>query len=510
MKKINKILLIGIIPLLLSGCKDPFDFEKGKESEQTWFDDSCKHKFGGYYITVEPTCVSRGYVERVCSLCGTTQEKTLKPDPTSESNHKWVSNPNNDREGNCCEKSIINSKICEDCGALKEGTEGDYGEHHFVNIDGFYDETVQDATCCSDGSRLQKCEFCDETAYETDYALGHVLSNPINYGGQVSQILCKTCTTIIGYQLNISDATGWNIEGEKFVEGSESTWNIENEIPAGLYDITVEAMLVSTNSGSASYYSDDTGKNNKIENGKYAIKLDGTTINPTTENTFAETGLSKDKYAFGTFIEHVQINEGAKEIKLVHEAIGFSLKIKSLRLTPHKHRLTSTIYFSNYTLCTASKCDCGYRLFSMMANVFGGQGAILEEYFNDEGLFQLKENGDSVGFYFHNEENIKGELSILARKNNYSADKNECAYNCTWRDPTGGLIKSYVGTEKYSQFLGNFSDYNAGYADYSKLARIPIGECTLAGREEDSYFEYTANGTCNPAIHEVDFEGYVI
>lgn len=97
---------------------------------------------------VEPTCVTPGYTQNICSSCGTVEEGSYKELPAA--GHKfgdWVTTV----KATCTGKGT-KQRICSVCGEKEEATV-DATDHKYVT-------DRKESTCTSTGYTQEKCSIC--------------------------------------------------------------------------------------------------------------------------------------------------------------------------------------------------------------------------------------------------------------------------------------------------------------------------------------------------------------
>lgn len=268
----------------------------------------CAHEYGAWTTTKEATCKAKGEKTRTCSKCGNVEKETIAIDKNA---HKWVADPDSDKEATCEKDGIKDSKKCETCGAKQAGTVVKAAGHDFV-ADGAKDGVVQKLKCSKDDG-------------------------------------------VVAYELDVADATGWNKSTVKMngktAPDNKAAWDITGKIPAGTYDIQIEGRMSYDSHGTRKWYnmantelmvdgdadansgsSPDTASEDPY---RYFITVGETVWNPQTKSSWGDLGFKGGDGAdlvYGEFVNSVEIPEGATEIALNHGNIGYSFICSKIRL----------------------------------------------------------------------------------------------------------------------------------------------------------------------------------
>ena len=111
---------------------------------------TCNHVWGDWVETLSPSCAKTGVETRVCSICHTSENRTVPA--TGAHNYQVVGTT-----ATCGEAGTKTSK-CTVCGDVKTESDPATGNHKWVN-----DSTGVAATCGRAGSQPQKCSDCGAT-----------------------------------------------------------------------------------------------------------------------------------------------------------------------------------------------------------------------------------------------------------------------------------------------------------------------------------------------------------
>lgn len=329
--KRKSCLLLSLFILLLPSCSRERDGGYGQ----------CEHDWAPWDTLEEPTCSKRGTKIRTCILCGCEEQKSI---PLDQEAHFWVRDASNDREATCMQNGIHGSKKCKYCGEIVDGTDSGKADHEFIYMqpqpEGFCIET-----CTHEGVYFEKCTCCGLIVQKTTPKRDHYFEY-VEKSGCVQELVCKECN-LHAYDLDITEAQGWNRTG-KFIgreaPNNKSTWNIENKIPAGKYDIQLKAMFPLTIYEDYKYYNmakpglateEDIELNNTNEykdlanedDYRYTIKVDEQTYVPQTKDNFETIGyggadMHTDYFEYGRFVDEIVINEDTRNISLCHGDIS--------------------------------------------------------------------------------------------------------------------------------------------------------------------------------------------
>lgn len=493
---------------------------------------SCVHSWSPWEIDEEATCTERGSRSRYCEKCGKEQVRSIPVDTTA---HLWMDDKASDRAATCTEKGIEGSQYCFRCFTRKKGNDTEYSGHVWEVADTTGDPKYKEATCLEDGLYQKKCHNCTATEDVVIPKSGHLAGRPDNSGGVVGVVRCSRegCGELMAYQLDIVNAQGYNtptvrMNKKSGEDGNKAVWDIssciDTVIPAGSYDIQLEAAMTDSSHGNRKMYNMaredlmvDGDREGNTTNGtpdkvtespyRYFVKVDATTYYPTTKESFQDLGLtvgaSNTKYV--EFLKGVNINKESTTLSLIHGDIGYSLFIKSIRFVPHVHVLeTETVNpASGRAGYKLEKCNlCGYRKITIDANTDSvvthkDEGA-------PNGYLRLAGNGDSVTYKINVDESITGSLFMVGRQ--LASDMEQTPYNITVKNNTDDITGEWAG-KKSSDFLKAEGD--TGLANYSEEGRILLGEITLKENVEYGTNELTITrtGDYNIAMSKLVIEG---
>ncbi|MCR5309383.1 MAG: hypothetical protein K6E21_04660 [Bacilli bacterium] len=518
MKK-NKI--IGVVALAsmmgLSGC-NLLDNVGG----------ACAHQWSVWEIIEEPTCQDRGQRERYCELCGKVQTRSIAIDNIN--GHNWVDDEGGDKVATCTEHGITGSKYCTRCYQKKRGTETELGAHSMERSNPQpSDPKYKDSTCEESGLYQEKCRFCGITNDVAIDKKGHKEAAPDFSGGKVGVVRCSTCGDFIAYELDIKDAKGFNTPtvrmGARSGDSSKAVWDISScigdVIPAGSYDILLEAAMTDSAHGTRKMYNmarkdlvvegDDNnlqGSPDSIDESayRYYVKVDATNYYPTTKESFADLGLSvgTSNFKYVNFLEGVSINKESTSLEFIHGNIGYSLYVKSIRLKPHNHTMeTSNVPAgTNHVGYTLDKCNkCGYRKITIAASEAVATNL---DTTAPAGHVRLAADSDKLTFNINLDENISGSLFLTGRQSTSNMD--ETPFNIIVEN-NGEVISGDWSGKKSSDYFNAEGD--TGVVGYSNEGRLLIGEVDL--RENTKYgtnqLVITRTGDYNIALKEIVIEG---
>ena len=105
------------------------------------------HKFGDWVTTVKATCTGKGTKQRICSVCGEKEEATV-----AATDHKYVT----DRKESTCTSTGYTQEKCSICGTVKSGS------YKAIAKKAHQWKTVVDKkpTCGVAGSQHRECTEC--------------------------------------------------------------------------------------------------------------------------------------------------------------------------------------------------------------------------------------------------------------------------------------------------------------------------------------------------------------
>ncbi len=155
---IVSVATIGMFTVGASGCKmkewlSDFDFlslfSNKKKTEE------CFHDFYLASTITEPTCISAGLGEYLCTKCGLSKQQQISPQ-----GHGWV--PVEGKTPTCYENGWTDYRQCGYCG-MEEGKTELIGGHSWSNW-----VTTQEPDCEETGLRYRRCTVATCTAEETE------------------------------------------------------------------------------------------------------------------------------------------------------------------------------------------------------------------------------------------------------------------------------------------------------------------------------------------------------
>ena len=492
---------------------------------------SCKHDWSAWEIIDPPTCMEKGVRERTCYICERTQTRTINIDTTY--GHDWMDDPANDTVATCTEPGITGSQVCRRCYLRKKGTATELGNHVWTNAnpqpsDGNYHA----ATCTEPGLIQQVCEKCKTTQDLSIKALDHLAgAAEFSGGNKMGVVRCSrdNCDEVMAYELDIKDADGFNTPlvrmNQRSGASSKATWDISEYIgtviPAGSYDIQLEAAMTDSSHGTRKLYNmarkdlivdgdlegnDTQGAPDDVEESpyRYFVKVDSTTYYPTTKESYADLGLQvgNTNFKYCNFLQGVSINKDSSKLELIHGDIGYSLFIKSIRFTPHTHDIQGhdEPSLNGRTGYSLDKCYCGYRYF--VAQAKNGDYTARDENLPNEYL-RLPNNGDSVTYTFNVQESITGSLFLVGKQAIADLDKSPFKLTVTCNNEEIEIEDPDKISSKFFK-----SEGNSGLANYSNEGRILIGEITLKENEKygNNIVKITCNGEGNIAMTQIVIE----
>ena len=258
------------------------------------------------HVPQDPTCERDGKVYEKCSVCGKFVDKTVKAlghDLSIDLGSAAAT----------CDSPAYVDKQCSRCDYREQKFSGEPLGHQWGTA-----ETIKDgitkATCGRSG--------CDSASFTFD-----------------------TAKTDAGW--NGASGTG----NTAYKMGSRSTeengtWNLgAGLVPDGSYAIEIECEMTSSSHDGRYFFNHtqnnkpDPASNDSDKDGsdeapfRYQFAINGSTtyINPTNDKTYGENNMSADEYKFVRVVDRCEIS-GLTSLTLHHGKIGYSLKIKSVRL----------------------------------------------------------------------------------------------------------------------------------------------------------------------------------
>ena len=109
----------------------------------------CKHEYGEYQVTKEPTCSAVGIKEAACTLCGEKEFVEIPKDITAHAYGEWIV----DLKPNCLTAGAQH-RVCSLCNNTEEqAMSKDENYHTYLNA---WHTTVE-PTCSREGKQEQEC-----------------------------------------------------------------------------------------------------------------------------------------------------------------------------------------------------------------------------------------------------------------------------------------------------------------------------------------------------------------
>ena len=258
------------------------------------------------HVPVAPTCLTVGKSYQKCSVCGRYVEKEVPA----------LGHDLQDNGGSTaatCDKAAYVDKHCTRCTYTEQKFSGEPLGHEWGTAETIKDGVTK-ATCGRAG--------CGSVSYTLDCA-----KTDSGWNG-------ATGTGNTAYKM-----------GSRSTE-ENGTWNIGSGVIAdGKYAIEIECEMTSsshsgryffnhTQKGVADPASSDSDKDGADEAPyRYQFAVNGSTtyIDPTNDKTYGDNNMSADEYKFIRVVDSCDI-VGLSTFTLHHGKIGYSLKIKSVRL----------------------------------------------------------------------------------------------------------------------------------------------------------------------------------
>lgn len=149
------------------------------------------HSFGEWKITKAPRCTRSGEEQRVCSICGTAEKRSVKP-----LGHKMT--VRNSKPATCAQEGYTGYSVCSICGIIIDGTvipklDHSYGEWKIISV----------PSCTATGEKERICTVCDDKEIQSIDATGHqestenVKEASCTEEGYTGDIICTVCGEIL-------------------------------------------------------------------------------------------------------------------------------------------------------------------------------------------------------------------------------------------------------------------------------------------------------------------------
>ena len=248
-----------------------------------------------------------------------------------------------------CDRGGKTYEICEVCKRINPKTTSALG-HDLI-------DNGSTATCESAGVLNQKCSRCDYTKNEATAALGHQWGAAETIKDGITKATCgRSGCSSVSYTFDTAKTdSGWNgatgTGNTEYKMGSRSkeengTWNVTaGAIPDGTYAIEMECEMTSSSHSGRYFFNhvqngkDDPASSDSDKDGqneapfRYQFAINGGTnyINPTNDKTYGENNMSDTEFKFIRVVDSCNISN-LTSLTLHHGLIGYSLKIKSVRL----------------------------------------------------------------------------------------------------------------------------------------------------------------------------------
>lgn len=531
MKKNKLIGLVAMsLSLSLTGCDLSWLFPTEEE---------CVHDYGPWETTQPATCLTKGSREKICSKCGDSKTQPIKADPTILTNHRWEADPDADSIGDCEHPSVTGSKRCVLCGEKLAGEMGELPDHKWVRVETSdpkyrHNDNNVDATCDEDGLVYSKCSACGKYDDVTVKALGHEANSTVTRNDNMNIYTCKRCSKPIAYEFEIKDATGFHLLSKPMNSTTspenKASWDIENKLEPGSYNVEIEALMPTANDGNRKWYNmakpvycvdgkaedtTSTGDKSSQSSYRYTIKIDGKEFAPQGKESWNELGLASNdvggKAKYVKFVDNVNVDSDSKELSLVHGSIGYPLYITKVKFVPHEHVVHSdyqTGYDGRVTY-SLEECDCGFRRITITAKdseAILNDGSQYKETDVPEGYMKLKSNNDSISYKFIAYDTMVADIYMVGRQDSYPNNAQSSPYNCEW-SLNGKTIPIRDKTLKCSKFFGSQQD--PAMESYSPLGRVPVNEVSLVKNELNT-LTFKRTGSYNIAMSSIVIEGRVV
>lgn len=219
-------------------------------------------------------------------------------------------------------------KLCtgENCFGA-EGTQFKKDAHSFGAK---YD--VVEASCTQAGSYKQQCSVCGYVKTTNVAQLAHTFGEPGDKVGHATPTTCSVCNRTV-YELGMGNGNNnQNKAAGKFNSGS-ITWDITG-LPAGTYEISINAGISSSNINNAGLC--DDGDNKDQPRYQWRVGAEGTFVNPTTGTAkYGDVGVaaSSSRYSWTSTVATIVIGEGETVFEMKYVGSGYSLNLSGVRLT---------------------------------------------------------------------------------------------------------------------------------------------------------------------------------
>lgn len=167
----------------------------------------CTHSFGGWTVTVTPTCAAGGSRTRTCALCSETETETLGKDA---SNHTGGTEIRNTAAATCTAEGYTGDTYCLGCGTkISEGSAISMAAHVF----GEWTVTAA-STCTAKGQEKRVCANCpaeetreiaiDKTKHGTPVLTKEAIAATCTAEGRTAEWSCPVCGDVLTASTTVS------------------------------------------------------------------------------------------------------------------------------------------------------------------------------------------------------------------------------------------------------------------------------------------------------------------
>ena len=307
----------------------------------------CKvHKFGGWTITEEASCIKDGEKVRVCSLCNKTETETIPATGHTEVIDKAVA-------ATCTKTGLTEGKHCSVCNTVIKAQEVVPAKGHK------YVDTVVKPTYTAKGYTLHKCSVCGES-YKDTYTAKLTLAKVtgVNLGGRAADALrinWTKNTSADGYIVEMYQGNKW-VRAAKITSNGTTTFRKAGLSASTVYKFRVRAYKMEGKTAVYSEYSATVAArtNPSVMTG---AKLGGRAADALRVN------WSKNASADGYIVEMYQGNKWVRVAKITSNATTTYRASGLSASTVYKFRVRaykmsgSTALYGNYSATVAARTN---------------------------------------------------------------------------------------------------------------------------------------------------------
>ena len=438
------------------------------------------HTWGSWITIVSATCTTSGTEKRTCSVCSTSETRTISATGHSYSNATCTS-----------------PKTCTKCGA----TSGSELGHNYTS------SITKPATCTSTGTKKYTCSRCGDSYTETISALGHSYTGSCPTCGTANVVCSRcgdvkshTCTFTVSYNANGGSGApssqtkypgtaltlstvrptrtgynflGWSTSSSATTATYQPGDSYTADSSATLYAVW-ELIKLDVTLGQTTYTYDGTVKVPSV-----SVKKDGVTLTLDTDYTVTYSNNTNAGTA-NVIVEGINNYAG--------QSVAKTFTITKRTLTVTVGQLTKEYGEPDPTFTYSYSGQVSGQTPAYTGSASRATGENIGSYAISKGTFDLKNNGTFLASNY-NVSIAAANFTITVRDIN----KASATYQRFWKY-TGSAIEPPVTLKDGSSTLTSGTDYTIVYSDNTAIGR---GKLTITGKGN-----YTGTKTLYFTINE--------